>query len=132
MSGEQGYTDGGRNQHYDGLFDGESESDKERRIQWAMNEDQMPWPGMMSAFERYYGQSWFEKNYRSETAIWAAAWKASKMPVGRYRLLELGEQICEHDERLLDDCQTWEPILNGWEIGKNYDPCAFVPMRRKI
>lgn len=78
MSEEQGYTDGGRNPHYEGLFDGETEDDKEKRIRWAMNEDQLPWPGMMAAFERYYGQSWFDKSYRDETAIWAAAWKAAK------------------------------------------------------
>lgn len=78
MSEEQGYTDGGRNPHYEGLFDGETEADRERRIQWAMNEDQLPWPGMMTSFERYYGQSWFDKSYRDETAIWAAAWKAAK------------------------------------------------------
>ncbi len=78
MNHEQGYTDGGQNPYYEGLFEGETEFDKERRIQWAMNEDQLPWPGMMAAFERYYGQSWFDKSYRDETSIWAAAWKASK------------------------------------------------------
>jgi hypothetical protein len=31
MKHEQGYTDGGRNPHYDGLFDGETDADKERR-----------------------------------------------------------------------------------------------------
>ena len=49
-----------------------------------------------------------------------------------YRLLERGETIAIGDERLLDDCQTWEVISKGWEIGNTYDPCAFVPMRRKI
>ena len=33
MKHEQGYTDGGANPHYDGLFDGETDADKERRIQ---------------------------------------------------------------------------------------------------
>ena len=51
--------------------------------------------------------------------------------VMRYRLLERGERIDVGDERLLDDCLTWEVIANGWEIGKTYDACAFVPMRRK-
>jgi hypothetical protein len=78
MTDNKIYTDGGQNPYYEGLFDGETEADKERRIVWAMNEDQLPWPGMMSAFERYYGQSWFDKSYRDETAIWAAAWKAAK------------------------------------------------------
>ena len=56
----------------------EFDADKERRIQWAINEDQLPWPGMMTAFENYYGQSWFDRDWRDETAIWAAAWKAAK------------------------------------------------------
>ena len=78
MSNEQVCTDGGRNPYYEGLFDGETEADKERRIKWAMNEDQLPWPGMMAAFESYYGQSWFDKSYRDETSVWAAAWKSAK------------------------------------------------------
>lgn len=78
MKHEQGYTDDGANPHYDGLFDGETDADKERRIQCAINEDQLPWPGMMTAFENYYGQSWFDRDLRDETAIWAAAWKAAK------------------------------------------------------
>lgn len=80
---EQGHTDGGQNPYYEGLFDGETEDNKEKRIQWAMNEDQLPWPGMMTAFERYYGQSWFEKSYRDETAIWAAAWKSAKQSMDK-------------------------------------------------
>lgn len=80
MKHEQGYADAGtgRNPHYEGLFDGETDADKERRIRWAINEDQLPWPGMMTAFETYYGQSWFDRDWRGETAIWAAAWKAAK------------------------------------------------------
>ena len=85
MKYEQGYTDGGANPHYDGLFDGETDADKERRIQWAINEDQLPWPGMMTAFENYYGQSWFDRDWRDETAIWAAAWKAAKTHNAMYR-----------------------------------------------
>ena len=54
MDEEQGYTDGGNNPHYDGLFQGETDADKERRLRWAINEDQLPWPGMMTAFEKYY------------------------------------------------------------------------------
>lgn len=79
MSTEQGYTDGGgNNPYYEGLFAGETEADKERRLKWAINEDQLPWPGMMTAFERYYNQSWFDREWRTETNIWAAAWKAAK------------------------------------------------------
>lgn len=39
-----GYTDGGRNPYYEGLFDGETEDDKENRITQAVTEDQLPRP----------------------------------------------------------------------------------------
>ena len=35
-----------------------------------------PYPGMIVAFERYYGQSFADKDWRDEAAVWAAAWKA--------------------------------------------------------
>ena len=36
-----------------------------------------PYPDMVSAFEKHYGQKWNDKDWRNETAVWAAAWKAS-------------------------------------------------------
>jgi len=36
-----------------------------------------PYPGMIGAFERYYGQSFADKDWREESAVWAAAWKAA-------------------------------------------------------
>lgn len=37
-----------------------------------------PYPGMIAAFERHYGQSFADKDWRDEASVWAAAWKASK------------------------------------------------------
>lgn len=37
-----------------------------------------PYPGMISAFESYYSQSFADKDWRNEAAVWAAAWKAAK------------------------------------------------------
>ena len=37
-----------------------------------------PYPGMIAAFERHYGQSFSDKDWRDEASGWAAAWKASK------------------------------------------------------
>lgn len=37
-----------------------------------------PFPGMAAAFEAHTGQSWSDPGWRTETAMWAAAWKASK------------------------------------------------------
>lgn len=36
-----------------------------------------PYPGMIDAFEAHYGQSFTDKDWRTETGIWAAAWKAA-------------------------------------------------------
>jgi len=37
-----------------------------------------PYPGMIEAFELHYGQSFTDKDWREETSVWAAAWKAAK------------------------------------------------------
>ena len=37
-----------------------------------------PYPGMVEAFEKHYGQSWTDKEWRDEARTWAAAWKAEK------------------------------------------------------
>ena len=37
-----------------------------------------PYPGMIEAFEAYYGQSFTDSDWRNESSIWAAAWKAVK------------------------------------------------------
>ena len=40
--------------------------------------------------------------------------------------------MCPGDERLLDDCKTWEVIeLTNPHIGQRYDGNLFVPMRRR-
>ena len=34
-----------------------------------------PFPEMASRFEAHYGREWTDKDWRSETCVWAAAWK---------------------------------------------------------
>lgn len=34
-----------------------------------------PYPGMATAFEKYYSQKWADPDWRKETSVWAAAWK---------------------------------------------------------
>ena len=41
-----------------------------------------PYPGMIEAFETHYGQSFTDKDWRSETGIWAAAWSAASAKFG--------------------------------------------------
>lgn len=36
-----------------------------------------PFPGMAAAFEAHTGQSWADPNWRRDSAMWAAAWKAA-------------------------------------------------------
>ena len=36
-----------------------------------------PYPGMIEAFEKHYGQSWVDREWRDEARTWAAAWKAA-------------------------------------------------------
>lgn len=37
-----------------------------------------PYPGMIEAFEAHYAQSFADRDWRNETGVWAAAWKAAK------------------------------------------------------
>lgn len=37
-----------------------------------------PYPGMIEAFEQHYSQSFADRDWRNETSVWAAAWKAAK------------------------------------------------------
>jgi hypothetical protein len=35
------------------------------------------YPGMAQAFEKHFGQSWCDRDWRGETTTWAAAWKTA-------------------------------------------------------
>ena len=37
-----------------------------------------PYPGMSEAFEQHFAQSFTDREWRAESATWAAAWKAAK------------------------------------------------------
>lgn len=49
-----------------------------------------PYPGMIEAFEIYYGQSFTDKDWRKETSVWAAAWRAA---VSTAPLAQTGEVV---------------------------------------
>ena len=50
-----------------------------------------------------------------------------------WRLLAMRDAICQTDEILSDDCETWEPLPpNCPFVGLRYDGGLFVPMRRKV
>ena len=37
-----------------------------------------PYPGMSEAFEKHFSQSFTDREWRAESGVWAAAWKAAK------------------------------------------------------
>ena len=56
---------------------------------------------------------------------------ASSDGSAKYRLVSSQDAICAGDERLRDDCETWEVITNEF-VGTRYNGNFFVPMRRKV
>ena len=61
-----------------------SEKDEPIRKAWARFSNELhrspdaPYPGMADAFERHFSQSFTDREWRAESATWAAAWKAAK------------------------------------------------------
>ena len=60
------------------------EQDTSVRKAWARFSNELhrspdaPYPGMSEAFERHFSQSFTDREWRAESATWAAAWKAAK------------------------------------------------------
>lgn len=61
-----------------------SAPDESVRKSWARFSNELhrspdaPYPGMADAFERHFSQSFTDREWRAESATWAAAWKAAK------------------------------------------------------
>ena len=61
-----------------------SEKDEPIRKAWARFSNALhrspdaPYPGMSEAFEQHFSQSFTDREWRAESATWAAAWKAAK------------------------------------------------------
>ena len=62
----------------------QSREDEAVRKAWARFSNELhrsphaPYPGMSEAFEQHFSQSFTDREWRSESATWAAAWKAAK------------------------------------------------------
>jgi hypothetical protein len=58
--------------------------DESVRKAWARYSNELnrspdaPYPGMADAFELHFSQSFTDREWRAESATWAAAWKAAK------------------------------------------------------
>lgn len=52
---------------------------REQRLAAAMKhlDKEGPLPGMISAFEQRFGQSWTDRDWCNETSVWACAWRAA-------------------------------------------------------
>lgn len=48
-----------------------------------------PYPGMAQAFENHFGQSWRDRDWRGETATWAASWKAAVDSYAEWEKMQL-------------------------------------------
>lgn len=102
----------GRNMFYEGLFDDETERQRDARLRWAND--------MRAAFERHTGNGWFDKDWHRETGIWAAAWKAAtadSAPVA-------GEAIYQ-TRRIGDGGCNWEDVTQ-----QQYEAAKTSPAQR--
>ena len=87
------------------------------------NGQKAPYPGMIGAFERYYGQSFADKDWRNEASVWAAAWKAALAGTATHQMLDLKDRLLTALERasgaesalrsLVDECDNDSHL--GWE-----------------
>lgn len=65
-------------------IDAAIEQDTSVRKAWARFSNELhrspdaPYPGMSEAFEQHFSQSFTDREWRSESGTWAAAWKAAK------------------------------------------------------
>ena len=61
-----------------------SEKDEPIRKAWARFSNELhrspdaPYPGMSEAFEKHFSQSFTDREWRAESGVWAAAWKAAR------------------------------------------------------
>ena len=74
-----------------------SEQPEFARKAWARFKNELhrspdaPYPGMSEAFEQHFSQSFADREWRAESATWAAAWKAAK----RHEAQEQPAQIAQ-------------------------------------
>lgn len=81
-----------------------------------------PYPGMIEAFETHYGQSFRDKDWRTEAACWAAAWhkavlvanpQAEPVRLTDEQVAKVDTAICEALGEAYDCLRVWE----AWGYG---------------
>ena len=79
----------------------------------------------LQALRKYVRSGKLHKKLKAESSLAPASGSA-------YRLVNALDTILQTDERLCDDCETWEAFeANNPHVGKKYNGNIFVPMRRK-
>lgn len=74
-----------------------------------------PYPGMIEAFEAHYGQSFTDKDWREETGVWAAAWKAAK--VNEEAAAQQAEAVPTDPRPVIEMCaKALAEELAAWDI----------------
>ena len=76
-----------------------------------------PYPGMIAAFETHYGQSFRDKEWRTEAACWAAAWSKATARA------EAARADAKNDSYRLD---ALEAVAKASGTGVSFDWCRHV------
>lgn len=76
-----------------------------------------PYPGMIAAFETHYGQSFRDKEWRTEAACWAAAWSKAAARA------EAARADAKNDSYRLD---ALEAVAKASGTGVSFDWCRHV------
>ena len=77
-----------------------------------------PYPGMIAAFERYYTQSFADKDWRNEASVWAAAWKKAKAEPTEALDAEMVKKAQRYDwlrNHPLDGLEETTPFIHAAE-----------------
>lgn len=93
---------------------------REQRLAAAMKrlDKEGPLPGMISAFEQQFGQTWTDREWRSETSVWACAWRAALSTQRQAEPEDDGGYYSEEADDIeqsraraeVTDVQQWLPI----------------------
>ncbi len=92
-----------------------------------------PYPGMIAAFETHYGQSFRDKEWRTEAACWAAAWSKATARAGSRSMpdgyVEVAAWLCGVSTKKASqpDADGWIPWAGGkWQTIETAPKDKFV------
>lgn len=109
-------------------------STRQERLQAAMARADAdgPYPGMIAAFDAHMGAScWTEPEYRTDAAMWAAAWKAAQPAADEQELGDWMTHIQMIQNVALVVAGSWSDEFLAWYkpyqwIGVHRAACVFI------